>query len=93
MLSELYWHDLVSIIFRNIEHLYLGFTQQLQSLQHLVNAAVASCALWFLEPIFKSTTGRMLLHSYKETSQLPEVIARENNFKNSTLLPGCKLSS
>ncbi|KAM7433093.1 hypothetical protein ABFA07_016610 [Porites harrisoni] len=55
-----------------------GFTQQLQSLQHLVNAAVESGALWFLEPIFKSTTGRMLLHSYKETSQLPEVIAKKN---------------
>ncbi|KAM7433100.1 hypothetical protein ABFA07_016615 [Porites harrisoni] len=55
-----------------------GFTQQLQSLQHLVNAMVASGAQWLIEPIFKSTAGRMLLHSYKETSQLPEVIARKN---------------
>ena len=78
MLSVFYWHDVVSLIFRNIEHLYLGFTQQLQSLQHLVNAAVASGARWFIEPIFKSSAGRMLLHSYKESSQLPEVIARKN---------------
>ena len=39
---------------------------------------VASGALWLIEPIFKSTAGRMLLHSYKETSQLPEAIARKN---------------
>ena len=68
----------MSIISRNIEHLYLGFTQQLQSLQHLVNAAVASGTQWFIEPVLKSSAGRMLLHSYNATSQLPEVIARKN---------------
>lgn len=66
------------MIFHYLYLLHVGFAQQLQSLQCLVNAAVASGAQWFVEPIFKSSAGRMLLDSYKESSQLPEVIAKKN---------------
>ena len=60
---------------------HIGFTQQVQSLQRLVNAAVASGDQWFIKAIFKSSARGVLLNSYEDSSQLPEVIARKNGLE------------
>ena len=60
------------------EYIFLGFKQQVQLLCLLVYTAAKEGAQQFIELIFASSTGRMVFDAYRESSPLPEVIARDH---------------
>ena len=54
-----------------------GSTQPVQVLRLLVYTAAEIGAQQFIEMIFSTSAGRVVFDAYKDSSQLPEVIARK----------------
>lgn len=55
----------------------LGNTQPVKLLRFLVYTAAKLGAQQFIEAIFNSLAGRVVFEAYKDSSQLPEVIAKD----------------
>ena len=56
---------------------YLGSTESVQMLCVLVYAAAEIGVQQFIEMIFNTSAGRVVYDRYKDSSALPETIARE----------------
>lgn len=54
----------------------LGSTQALQKMRGLVYAAAQNGAQHFMEMLFTSSAARIAFDAYKDSSPLPEIIAR-----------------
>lgn len=56
---------------------FLGITDPMQLFRLLVYTAAEVGAQQFIEMIFNSSAGRVVFEAYKDSSQLPEVIAKD----------------
>lgn len=57
---------------------FLGITDPMQLFRLLVYTAAEVGAQQFIEMIFNSSAGRVVFEAYKDSSQLPEVVARDH---------------
>lgn len=57
---------------------FLGITEPMMLLRLLVYTAAKVGAQQFIEIVFNSSAGRIVFETYKDSSQLPEVIAKDH---------------
>ena len=69
--DDCFWPMIVDTLF------YLGSTEPVQMICVLVYAAAEIGGQQFIEMVFNSSAGRVVYDRYKDSSALPEAIARE----------------